>query len=157
MARLVDRVAFALLLLLIAWLPIPYGSNRPWAWALMQLAAFAILSLWLLARALDARRPSPAVAALAAAGAFLLAALLYTAAQALPLPPPLLESLSPRTHALYAPVLAETTVAMTWTSFLKPFGNSGRIGRSIRRDVSVSFSVGRPSRLKKPPGILPAA
>ena len=36
-------------------------------------------------------------------------------------------------------------------------GNSGRIGRSIRREVSVSFSDGRPSRLKKPPGILPAA
>ncbi len=111
MARLVDRVAFALLLLLIAWLPIPYGSNRPWAWALMQLAVFAILALWLLARVLDARRVPPAVAVLVAAGAFLLLALLYAAAQALPLPLPLLESLSPRTHALYAPVLAETTGA----------------------------------------------
>ena len=40
---------------------------------------------------------------------------------------------------------------------LEASGNSGRIGRSIRREVSVSFSVGRPSRLKKPPGILPAA
>ena len=74
MVRLVDRIAFALLLLLIAWLPIPYGSNRPWAWALMQLAVFAILSLWLVARVLDARRPPPAVAALAGAGAFLLLA-----------------------------------------------------------------------------------
>ena len=36
-------------------------------------------------------------------------------------------------------------------------GKSGRIGRSMRREVSVSFSDGRPSRLKKPPGILPAA
>ncbi len=111
MVRLVDRIAFALLLLLIAWLPIPYGSNRPWAWALMQLAVFAILSLWLVARVLDARRPPPAVAALAGAGAFLLLALLYVAAQALPLPPALLESLSPRTYALYAPVLAATTDA----------------------------------------------
>ena len=30
----------------------------------------------------------------------------------------------------------------------QPSANSGRIGRSIRREVSVSFSVGRPSRLK---------
>ena len=51
----------------------------------------------------------------------------------------------------------ESTVQMTRTSFLKPSTNSGRIGRSIRREVSVSFSVGRASRLKKPPGILPAA
>jgi hypothetical protein len=50
-----------------------------------------------------------------------------------------------------------STVHITSTSFLKPGTNSGRIGRSIRRAVSVSFSVGRASRLKKPPGTLPAA
>jgi hypothetical protein len=46
---------------------------------------------------------------------------------------------------------------MTWTSFVKPFGQSGRMGRSIMRAVRIAFSVGRPSRLKKPPGIFPAA
>ena len=45
--------------------------------------------------------------------------------------------------------------ALSW--FMKPLGNNGRSGRSIRREVSVSFSEGRPSRLKKAPGILPAA
>ena len=40
------------------------------------------------------------------------------------------------------------TVAMTCVSFLKPLTNSGRMGRSIRRETSVSFSDGRPSRLK---------
>ena len=39
----------------------------------------------------------------------------------------------------------------------KPFGQSGRIGRPIMRAVRIAFSVGRPSRLKKPPGIFPAA
>ena len=52
---------------------------------------------------------------------------------------------------------SESTRAITCTSLRKPSGNNGRNGRSMRRDVSVSFSVGRPSRLKKPPGILPAA
>jgi hypothetical protein len=50
---------------------------------------------------------------------------------------------------------ADITVQMTCTSFMKPLGNSGRIGRSIRREVRVSFSEGRASRLKNPPGILP--
>ena len=50
-----------------------------------------------------------------------------------------------------------TTVQITWVSLRKLLWNSGRIGRSISREVSVSFSDGRPSRLKKPPGILPAA
>ncbi len=52
---------------------------------------------------------------------------------------------------------AERTVAMSCTSFLKPFGQSGLIGRSTMRAVRIARSVGRPSRLKKPPGILPAA
>jgi hypothetical protein len=34
----------------------------------------------------------------------------------------------------------EMTVAITWTSLKKPSGNSGRIGRSIRREVRVSSS-----------------
>ena len=45
----------------------------------------------------------------------------------------------------------------TCTSLKKPSGNSGRIGRSIRRLVRVSCSLGLASRLKKLPGILPAA
>ena len=52
---------------------------------------------------------------------------------------------------------AEITRLMIWISLRKPLGNSGRSGRSIRRQVSVSFSSGRPSRLKKPPGMRPPA
>ena len=52
---------------------------------------------------------------------------------------------------------AERTVQITCTSFRKPFGQRGRIGRSIMRAVRIARSVGRPSRLKKPPGIFPAA
>ncbi len=51
----------------------------------------------------------------------------------------------------------DSVVQITCTSLRKPFGHSGRIGRSIMRAVRVARSVARPSRLKKPPGILPAA
>ena len=51
----------------------------------------------------------------------------------------------------------DITVITTWTSFRNPLGNNGRIGLSIKRLVSVSFSVGLPSRRKNPPGIFPAA
>ena len=50
----------------------------------------------------------------------------------------------------------ESTVAMIWVSFRNPSGNRGRMGRSIRRADRISFSLGRPSRLIKPPGIFPA-
>src|SRR5439155_1290650 len=46
---------------------------------------------------------------------------------------------------------------MIWTSFRKPFGKSGRIGRSVRRAVRMPSSEGRPSRRGNEPGILPAA
>ena len=52
---------------------------------------------------------------------------------------------------------ADSTVQITCTSLRKPFGQSGRMGRSIMRAVRIARSVGRPSRLKKPPGIFPAA
>jgi hypothetical protein len=43
---------------------------------------------------------------------------------------------------------ADIRMPMIWTSFRKPSGKSGRQGRSHRRDVRISFSEGRPSRLK---------
>ena len=51
----------------------------------------------------------------------------------------------------------ENVVATMWTSFMNPFGNSGRMGLSICRAARMAFSLGRDSRLIKPPGILPAA
>ncbi|NLS14382.1 O-antigen ligase family protein [Vibrio sp. SM6] len=35
--RRVDSVIFALVLVTIVWLPIPLGSNRPWAWSIFQV------------------------------------------------------------------------------------------------------------------------
>jgi putative inorganic carbon (hco3(-)) transporter len=44
-----DRTAFWLLMALIVWAPIPLGSNRPWAWALLETWTFAIGLLWIAA------------------------------------------------------------------------------------------------------------
>ena len=46
---------------------------------------------------------------------------------------------------------------MTCVSFLKPSGKSGRQRAIHEAQVRISSSRRRPSRLKKPPGILPAA
>ena len=51
----------------------------------------------------------------------------------------------------------EYTEATIWVSFCQPFGKRGLAGRSINRADSTSFSLGLPSLLKNPPGILPAA
>jgi len=51
---------------------------------------------------------------------------------------------------------AESTVATTWTSSLYR-QETAAIGRSIIRPLKTAASLGLPSRLKKPPGIFPAA
>ena len=52
---------------------------------------------------------------------------------------------------------AESTSAMICVSWRQPAGNSGRIGRSIMREVRTSLSAILPSRLKNPPGMRPDA
>ena len=45
----------------------------------------------------------------------------------------------------------------TWTSLRRPLAKVGRSGRSIRRQVRIASSDGRPSRRKNEPGMRPAA
>ena len=52
---------------------------------------------------------------------------------------------------------AEITVSTTCTSLRIVFGKSGRSGRSVRRALRVASVLGRPSRRKNEPGILPMA
>lgn len=49
----------------------------------------------------------------------------------------------------------ETTVQITWTSFLYPFGNSGLKLLSIALPFKIAPSVGFPSLFINPPGIFP--
>ena len=49
----------------------------------------------------------------------------------------------------------DMTVRLRETSLRRSFGNRGRIGRSMTREVSIAFSDGLPSLLKYPPGIFP--
>ena len=37
------QIPFFFFLLLIAWLPFPLGSNRPWAWGIMEVASYFVL------------------------------------------------------------------------------------------------------------------
>ncbi len=42
-----DHWLFYALLVLLIWLPIPLGSNRPWAWSIVEIYSFLILISWL--------------------------------------------------------------------------------------------------------------
>ena len=58
--------------------------------------------------------------------------------------------------ATYAVTVLAAFKLKIWVSPRKSAGKSGLIGRSMPRAERISFSEGRASRLKKPPGIFPA-
>jgi len=43
-----SRWLFNALLVLLIWIPIPLGSNRPWAWSIVEFYSFLLLLIWLI-------------------------------------------------------------------------------------------------------------
>lgn len=65
LGRLLEQLVFIGVLLLLLWLPLPFGSARPWSASLFSLLVFALLGLWCLSLALsdfDLRQLKPGVA-----------------------------------------------------------------------------------------------
>lgn len=93
---------FLALLALIVWLPLPLGSNRPWAWAVAEVWGFGIMAAWLYTfrhRLLDL---PPNIKA-ARLPLFLMILWLFSMVfQAIPLPKQVLEFLSPASWELYS-------------------------------------------------------
>jgi len=56
LGRALERAAFGGLLLLLLWLPLPFGSHRPWAELLLVLGTSLLLGLWALSWALSSVR-----------------------------------------------------------------------------------------------------
>src|ERR1019366_875658 len=87
---------FALYLALLVWAPIPVGSNRAWAWALLAVWVLALALGWLAGFILG-KRAVPAI--LREAWPMLLCGVLwlgYVWLQLLPLPIEMLKILSPQ-------------------------------------------------------------
>ncbi|MBF0582727.1 MAG: O-antigen ligase family protein [Magnetococcales bacterium] len=88
-------------LLLLFWAPLPLGSNRPWAWGLMESWVFLLLTVWLIQRWLRQPLQDPlqdaAVRPFRLVMLLWLLALLYPLWQTIPWPTSLLTMLSPTT------------------------------------------------------------
>ena len=130
-----NRWLFVFYLALPVWAPIPLGSNRPWAWAILELWVF-VLGIWWL---LDfARGKTQLSAALKAAWPALLCAALWLAyvwLQLLPLPLELLQVLSPETaraHAAAAWPLPASTAPLTLDQY-------GTLSGALKSAAYVAF------------------
>lgn len=110
-----SRWIFAAYLPLLVWVPIPLGSNRPWAWAIIEIWV-CLLTIWWLSACLRGRL---SLGALRSAWPVLVLAAAwmgYVWIQLLPLPIRLLEVLSPESARWHrAAAFPETLIAAPLT------------------------------------------
>ena len=95
-----ERWLFGAFLALLAWAPLPLGSNRPWGWGLLEVWLLALLASWLLWRWREGLPLAWPVSGSKAPLLWFLLAVLYPLLQVIPLPEGLLGVLSPETVRL---------------------------------------------------------
>src|SRR5690348_4726513 len=99
----IGAVLFWAFLALLVWVPIPLGSNRPWAWMVLEVWAYVLAAAWLLAWAVGRVEVSDALRGAWPAWILLGAWLALQALHVVPMPASWVARLSPeaaRMHAL---------------------------------------------------------
>jgi O-antigen ligase len=90
-----ERWLFGAFAALLVWAPIPLGSNRPWAWSLLELGIFALAAIWFVLYALGQARFSIVFLRARWALALFAAWLAVVLAQIVPLPLAWVAAVSP--------------------------------------------------------------
>jgi O-antigen ligase len=90
-----DKALFIAFLTLIIWLPLPLGSNRAWAWHLMELVSFSVFAFWLVSYLKGRVLTTPALTNSKALFVCLLGFAAVMGLQLLPLPAALVALLRP--------------------------------------------------------------
>lgn len=101
----IGAVLFWAFLALLVWVPIPLGSNRPWAWMVLEVWAYVLAAAWLLAWAVGRVEVSDALRGAWPAWILLGAWLALQGLHVVPMPESWVARLSPeaaRMHALAA-------------------------------------------------------
>ena len=96
-----NAALFWVLLIVIAWLPIPLGSNRVWSWSLMELLVFAIAACLIAAHLIWQNQQLAILKKLKIPLGFLIAWLVFHWVQLIPIPIEILEVISPATVELH--------------------------------------------------------
>jgi len=113
----ISRRLFPYYLFVIFWAPIPFGSNRPWAWGLLALFCFALLFIYFWNFARENLRPPKLTADARVILLLLCTWILYQFAQVFPIPVELLNFISPKTVELKQQALGITDASLLALSF----------------------------------------
>jgi len=97
-----DQYIYIGFLLLIAWLPLPLGSNRPWAWAIMEVWTYLLAMFWLAEYMFHRVKFTVSFLNARPIIYLFLMWLLWVLLQIIPLPVFLVELISPQAAAIHA-------------------------------------------------------
>jgi O-antigen ligase len=125
-----DKLLFFALLLLLLCLPLPMGSNRTWAWALMEIGVQLLSLAWLMLAAM--RKASVTLAWRRAWPAILVFQLwlLYLCLQIVPLPQSWIQYLSPHAFDAYMALPESAKPLYGYTLSLDPWATESFLLRS---------------------------
>ncbi len=101
----IEQTLFWAWCILLCWLPIPLGSVEPWAWAILEVGVFSLLSVWCVAYARGVVRPTEVFLRARPLVWLFLAWLAYLGIYLVPLPLDLIALISPATAALHRETL----------------------------------------------------
>jgi len=95
-----DNKYFVAFIVLLVALPLPLGSNRTWAWSMMEVSSFLILAAWLVAHIRNPFEIPQTFQTARAPVIILFTWIVYTLLQAAPLPSGVVQSLSEASYNL---------------------------------------------------------
>lgn len=126
----VEGAVFWAFLALLIWVPIPFGSNVPWAWAALEAASYVLLAAWLLlwgfGRAKFPEWLGKAWPAFVLLGAWLVLQSLYV----VPLPAGWVEALSPEAARVQRTVEDLGVTRSRMTLSIDPSASMGNLLRT---------------------------
>ena len=136
-----DGFFFWAWILILVWAPIPLGSNRAWAWSLLEVAAFGVAAIWLGCYA--AGRVATTEPFRRAKWFFVLLGLwfLYQAIFILPMPLDWIAFLSPTTAHLHGLVEAVSAEPSLKTLSLDPHMSRASLFKSLLYIVSFALTL----------------
>ena len=98
--RRAEAILFWAFLALLVWIPVPLGSNRPWAWLVLELWAYVLVAGWIVGWALGAWRASDPLIKAWPAWVVLALWLALQVAHLVPMPPSWVAYLSPESYRM---------------------------------------------------------
>jgi O-antigen ligase len=126
-----DGPLFWALLALIVWAPIPLGSNRIWAWMILEIWAYALLAAWLVLFALGRVRISEALAGAKPAWVVLALWIGLQTLHVIPMPREVVGALSPMTERMQALVEEIGIRREAWTLSVEPHASRVSLLKTI--------------------------